>query len=162
MKRTVYLETTVVSYLAAWTSRDLIRAAHQNITREWWTTRRDRFDLWVSQFVIDEAQAGDPIAAAERMAELKGIKVLAVPQGVQAVANRIVIAAKLPQKAGTDALHVAMAAHHRIDYLLTWNCRHINNIDTKERFAEACKAEGLVCPRICTPEELLGDSGYEE
>jgi hypothetical protein len=162
MKRTVYLETTVVSYLAAWPSRDIIRAAHQNITREWWTSQRDKFELYVSQFVIDEVQGGDPVAASERLLALKDATVLISPTAIYSIAKRIMETAKLPAKAGTDALHVAVAAYHRVDYLLTWNCRHINNVDTKDRFAEACRLEGLLCPRICTPEELLGESAYED
>jgi predicted nucleic acid-binding protein len=162
VKPTVYLETSVVSYLAAWTSRDLVIAAHQRLTREWWDAERKNFELFVSQAVLDEAGVGDPTAAQLRLHALENVDVLTTPSEALRLAKRVMKVAKLPAKAATDALHIAIAAHHGIGYLLTWNCRHINNAQVTPRFSAACAEIGLVCPKICTPEELLGRSGYEQ
>lgn len=163
MKKSVYVETSVISYLAAWPSRDLVRATHQQVTREWWAGPRRSYDLFISQAVLDEAGEGDPIAAAaDRIRELKDISVLTTPNEVPRIVREIMRVARLPAKAETDALHIAIAAYHRMNFLLTWNCRHINNAEFEDKFEQACGAQGFVCPRICNPEELLGEFGYEE
>ena len=124
MKPRVYLETTIPSYLAAWTSRDLVMAAHQQTTREWWETRRAEFDVFVSQFVIDEANLGDPDAARRRIEFLSGISLLDPSEDTYVVADEIMTRVPLPSKAATDSLHIAIAAVNGMDYLLTWNCTH--------------------------------------
>ena len=154
MKRKVYLETTIASYLTALPTRDLVRAAHQQITTEWWQGR-DRFDLFISEAVLQEAGAGDPDASARRLTALQGIRVLAATKGVARLAHRLVTGGAVPENAAVDAVHIAVAAVNGMDFLLTWNCRHIANAATRGRIEQVCRAAGVVPPVICTPEELL-------
>ena len=157
MKPRVYLETSVVSYLTAWRSRDLLVAAHQQITRAWWQKHRTEYDVFVSQIVVGEASEGDPIAAQERLEILKDVPLLAVrPEAVE-FAGVLVQGLPLPANADTDALHIALATIERVNYLLTWNCRHIANATLRKRLESLCRAQGFEAPVICTPEELLGD-----
>lgn len=153
----IYLETTVISYLTARPSRNLRVVAHQEITADWWTRRRARFDLYVSRLVVDEVSAGDVEAAAQRLATLEGISRLELTDSVSMLAARLVAEAAIPREAIEDALHVAVAAAHGMDYLLTWNCRHIANATMRNRIADVCAASGFEAPVICTPEELLED-----
>ncbi len=127
MKLRVYLETTIPSYLTAWVSRDLVMAGHQQTAREWWDTRREDFELFVSQFVIDEAGAGDPDAARRRLEILENMPLLDPGDKVHALADELLKRVPLPPKAATDALHIAIATIHGMDFLLTWNCAHIAN-----------------------------------
>ena len=153
MKRKVYIETTIVSYLTALPTRDLFRAAHQQITAEWWRGR-ERFDLFVSEAVLQEAGAGDPDAAARRLGVLQGIPVLAVTAEVGELAHRLVDGGAVPAKAAVDAVHIAVAAVNGMDFLLTWNCAHIANAATRGRIEQVCRAAAAAPPVICTPEEL--------
>jgi hypothetical protein len=153
MKPTVYIETTIPSYLTAWPSRDLVRAAHQQITREWWA-RRQGFDLYSSRLVVQECQAGDAQAAADRLAALAGIPLLELEAAVEEVAEALVRGVPLPAKAAADALHIATAAVHGMHYLLTWNCTHIANVALRPQIEAVCRAAGFEPPLICTPEEL--------
>ena len=155
MKQRLYLETTVPSYLASQPSRDLVVAAHQQVSREWWAARRDDFEIFVSQFVLDEASAGDPVVAGERLKLLEGLALLEVTEEVGRLAADLIQSGIIPPKAATDAAHVAVAAVHGMDYLLTWNCAHIANARIARRLAERCRVLGVSCPIICTPEELL-------
>ena len=154
MKLRVYIETTIPSYLTAWPSRDLIRAAQQQITREWWQTR-DRFELLVSQLVIEESRGGDPQAAAERLEVLTGLPVLRITEGATALARRLVEEGPLPDKAQADALHIATAVVGGVDYLLTWNCKHIANAAMRHGIETVCRSDGYEPPVICTPVELM-------
>lgn len=156
MKPKLYLETTVPSYLTAWPSRDLIRAGHQQITREWWQTRRAGFDIYISQFVLDEAGAGDSEAARERLAALRGLPLLDPTDEVVELAEALTISLSLPTRAVTDAAHIALAAVHGMHFLLTWNCTHIANAEMSAAIETACRERGFDCPVICTPEELMG------
>ena len=124
MKPRVYLETTIISYLTARPSRDLITAAHQQITQQWWQTRRAHFDLFVSPPVIQEAQAGDPEAAARRIAGLQDIPLLTLSAEAAGLAQALIAQGPLPDTAVVDALHIAIAAVNGMHYLLTWNCTH--------------------------------------
>jgi predicted nucleic acid-binding protein len=153
MKRRIYLETTVPSYLSAWPSRDLVRAAHQHITREWWATR-DSYELYTSRLVVKECQAGDASAANDRLAALEGIPLLEQTPEVAALADQLVRGVPLPERAAADALHIAIAAVHGVDYLLTWNCTHIANVTLRPRIEAVCRTAGYEPPLICTPEEL--------
>jgi hypothetical protein len=156
VKPKLYLETTVPSYLTAWPSRDLIRAGHQQITKEWWQTRRAGFDLYISQFVLDEVAAGDPEAARERLAAIQGLPMLDLTEGVAELAGALKTSLALPSTAVTDAAHIAIAAVHGMHFLLTWNCTHIANAEMALAIEKACQTQGFVCPVICTPEELMG------
>jgi hypothetical protein len=153
MKPKVYIETSVVSYLMAWQSRDLVLAAHQQITRDWWASRAN-FDLFASQFVLDEAAAGDGEAAAGRLGALMDTTILEVTEDAILLAHQLIAGGGLPSRARIDALHVAMAAVHGMDYLLTWNCRHIANATLRGRIEELCRQGGFEPPTICTPLEL--------
>jgi hypothetical protein len=155
MKPRVYIETTIPSYLAAWPSRNLIRAAHQQLTRAWWEDRRGDFDLFVSQLVVRECQAGDSLAAAKRLELLDGIHSLEPTADASLLANQLVARVPLPHKAALDALHVAIATVNDIQYLLTWNCRHLANASLRKQIESVCREGGYEPPIICTPEELL-------
>ncbi len=151
----VYLETTVVSYLAARPSRDLRVAAHQQITEEWWTTRASAFELFISQLVVEEASAGDAEAAARRAGILGDLARLDLSDVCLELAEQLVADGAVPETAAEDALHVAVAAVHGMHYLMTWNCRHIANAATRSRIESTCATAGYEAPVICTPEELL-------
>jgi hypothetical protein len=153
----VYLETTFISYLVARPSRDLIVAGHQQITQEWWTSRQSEFACSVSQVVIDEASVGDPAEVQKRLAIIGRLPALDVTADATVLAQAIVAAGILPPQVVRDAAHVAVAAVHAIDYLLTWNCRHLANAQIARRIARVCERLGHKMPTICTPEELMGD-----
>jgi hypothetical protein len=155
MKPTVYIETTIPSYLAARPSRDLIRAAHQQLTREWWEDRRSQFELYVSQVVVQEASGGDPTAAAERLDLLKGIAIVEFTEDARFLGQELLQRIPLPAKAILDAYHVAIAVLSGMDFLLTWNCKHIANATLRRRIDSLCHTYGYVPPLICTPQELL-------
>lgn len=157
MKPKLYLETTIPSYLVSRPSRDLVVAAHQQITKEWWEKRRGAFDLYVSQFVLDEAAAGDPGAALERLRAIRDVPLLDLMPGVEELASAILSSGIIPSRAATDAAHIAVAAVHSIEFLLTWNCVHIANGVITRTLARVCEEQGYRCPVICTPEELLGE-----
>ena len=156
LKARLYLETTVPSYLAAWPSRDLIRASHQQITREWWERRRENFEVFISQLVLDEAAAGDPAAARERLAVLTALPLLDLTDEVASLATVLVASLALPARAATDAAHIAVAAVHGMHFLLTWNCSHIANAEMAVAIERVCRDHGFTAPVICTPEELMG------
>lgn len=155
MKPRVYLETTIPSYLTAWLSRDLVMAGHQQTTREWWDTRREDFELFVSQFVIDEAGAGDPDAAVRRLAVLANVPLLDPGEHIHTLADALMKRVPLPPKAIADSLHIAIATINGMDYLLTWNCTHIANAALRANIEAVCREYGYEPPVICTPEELL-------
>lgn len=153
-KPRVYVETSVLSCLTASPSRDLVQAAHQQITIEWWS-RRDLFELVVSDAVLAEAGRGDPAAANRRIAAAGDLAVLAVTNEAQFLARQLLAAAVMPPKAAIDAAHVAIATVHGVNFLLTWNCTHIANAVMRERIEAVCRQAGFRPPVICTPEELM-------
>ena len=150
---TVYIETSIVSYLTARPSRNVVLAAHQAITREWWR-QRTSYQLRVSQLVLDEAAGGDAGMGARRVNALTGVPVIDLTQEASALATDLVIRGALPRKALVDAFHIGIAASHHLDYLLTWNCRHLANAAIRGTIEAVCRSAGLVPPVICTPEEL--------
>ena len=157
MKPTVYIETTIPSLLTAWPSGDLQIAAQQVATRNWWDIRRQAFDLYVSPDVLAEARRGDEDAARRRLEALAECKVLAVTAAARQLTKRILETGLIPQRAAADAAHIGLAAAHGMDFLLTWNCRHIHNAIIEHRLHEVCAALGLSLPAICTPLELMAD-----
>ncbi|NQW49404.1 MAG: type II toxin-antitoxin system VapC family toxin [Planctomycetes bacterium] len=157
MKQPLYLETSVISYLAARPSADLVVAGHQLITRRWWESQRPDFTLYVSEAVIEECAAGDPEAAARRLALLADIPVLMPTTDSNAIAKRLMLEGIVPAKAVVDAMHLGIAAAHGVEYLLTWNCAHIANAALRRRMEAVCRTMGKAMPVICTPEELLED-----
>lgn len=152
----VYLETTFISYLVARPSRDVIVAAHQQTTHDWWDTRRGDFAPYVSQVVIDEASAGDPDEIQKRLDVVRDLPVLEVTKSAESLAQAIISAGVIPPRAVRDAAHIAVAAVQRIDYLLTWNCRHLANAQIMRKIQEVCDRLSERMPLICTPEELMG------
>lgn len=155
-KKTVYVETSVVSYLTARPSSDLMAAAWQKATLDWWDGRRGRFDLYVSDTVIEEAGTGDSGAASRRLEALDGIPVLELTDSVVVLSRALIEAGAVPSRVPDDALHIAVSAVHGMDYLLTWNFRHIDNAEAKPVIRRICAANGYTCPEICTPQELMG------
>ena len=153
MKPRVYIETTIVSYLTARPSRDLVLAAEQEITREWWSGRL-LYELFISQLVLDEAGSGDADAAGLRLKALSEAALLDTTEDAISLGRYLLEAGGLPAKAAADALHIAIAAVHGLDYLLTWNCTHIANARKRGKIDELCRAAGYDPPIICTPLEL--------
>ncbi len=155
MKQRVYVETSVISYVTAWSSRDLIVAAHQAITRQWWDDERSKYELVISEAVIRKAGAGDAQAAAQRLALLQSFSLLDINQQVEQLARDFLTAGAMPPSAALDALHVAAAAWHGAEYVLTWNCRHIASARVRPRIDALCRSRGITAPQLCTPEELM-------
>ncbi len=153
--KTVYIETSISSYLTAKPSRDVRATAWQQLTAQWWEQEKPKYELFTSELVLAEAGAGDPAAANRRLDSLRDIRELTVSDEVKTLASRLVADGGIPVHAEADALHVAIAAVHAVDYLLTWNCRHINNAATKPIIRSICAVAGFACPEICTPLELL-------
>jgi predicted nucleic acid-binding protein len=155
MKPRVYVETTVLGYLTSWPSGDLVVAGRQKVTRDWWRYAVSAFDLVVSELVHREASAGDPQAIRERLEVLKDLPVLAVSQGAEDLARGLVAGGAVPSTEPEDALHIALAVVNGIEYLVTWNFKHIANAAVRSKIHRACVAEGYDPCTICTPEELL-------
>jgi predicted nucleic acid-binding protein len=154
--RSAYVETSVISYLVARPNqRDLIVAAHQELTREWWEHRRSEFDLFASAIVIEEAIRGDARFAAARMAVIETLQLADVTVAARELSARLIRESALPARANADALHIAIAAVNGIDYLITWNCTHLANAVMIPRVSMICRAAGVEPPYICTPEELM-------
>jgi hypothetical protein len=153
---TVYLETTFISYLVARQSRDLLVAAHQQATQEWWAIRRGDFECYVSQVVIDEVSVGDSAEVQKRLAIISGLPALEITEDAESLTQGIMAGGILPHQAVRDAAHVAVAAVHAVDFLLTWNCRHLANAQLARRIGSVCQRLGYPIPIICTPEELMG------
>jgi hypothetical protein len=154
MKPKVYVETTIVSYLIGWPSRDVVIAGHQQITREWWEAASERFEFVTSELVIVEASAGDPQAARERLEALESLTLLEATDEALALARQLVDSCAIPQKAAEDAAHIAIAVTNGVDFLVTWNCRHIANAEMRSRIEAVCREAGYEPAVICTPEEL--------
>ena len=157
MKWRVYVETSVISYLTSRLSRDLIVAGHQQLTQDWWANHRHKFELFVSQTVLEESVAGDQEAAQERLNTIEHLPLLEITEGAIALAKDLISLGPLPKKAEVDALHIAIAVTNRVDYLLTWNCKHLANAALRSRIERVCRAHGYDPVVICTPEELLED-----
>ncbi len=154
---TVYIETSIVSHATARPSSDINIATLQMQARDWWRIERPKFDLVTSQLVINEAAAGDPSAAADRLKLLAGVPLIPITDEVRQIANALVSASLMPLKAAADALHVATAAFAGVEYLLTQNCRHIANAHTLPRVYAILAGRGYSGLLICTPAEFLGE-----
>ncbi len=155
MKPVVYIETTIPSYLTAWPSRDLVRAGDQQVTRDWWA-QRDVYELRISSLLLLECQAGDTHAAALRIAALEGVLVLPQVPEADVLAQVLLREVPLPARATADALHIAVAAVNRVEFLVTWNCTHIANATLRPRIEQLCRQMGYDPPVICTPKEMMG------
>ncbi len=158
----VYLETTVLSYLVALPAQDPVVAGHQQTTYDWWHRRRANFNCCISQVVIDEISSGDPAEVKKRLLIADTLSVLSLTSETERLTESIMRSGVLPPKAIQDAAHVAVATVHGIEYLLTWNCKHLANATISRRIATLCAKEGFQIPSICTPEELLEESDDAE
>ena len=154
----IYIETTIISYLTARPSKNILATAWQELTKEWWTHRRTYFDLFTSELVLAEAYKGDAGAAQRRLNHLEDIPIIATTDSAIEFARRLINEGPLPEKAIDDALHIALSAVHRIDYLMTWNFKHIDNAEMKPSIRELCILHGYHYPEICTPQELMGEN----
>ena len=155
MKRKIYIETSVISYLTARPSNDSIKTACQQITRLWWDAGRVAVSAFISPYVVEEASAGDPQAAKERIDALRTIPVLPTAPAIIELAEFLLLGGGLPPKARLDALHIACASYHEIDVLLTWNCTHIANPEKLPVMRGLCAARGYKLPELVTPFELM-------
>jgi hypothetical protein len=152
---TVYLDTTIPSFLTAWPSRDIERARMQNVTREWWELHSWQFDVCVSDWVYREARAGDAAAARDRINVLDELRKVDEQLSGEALAKKLMKGCGLTENADTDAQHIALAAIHALKFLLTWNYRHMANDVLRSRMMHICYEEGYTCPRIVTPDEIM-------
>lgn len=158
MKPTVYIETSIISYVAARPSRDVVVAGRQTISHEWWTNHRERFELRISALVEQEIALGDTDAAKRRQSIVADVPSLAISETAAELAELLLTQGAVPKGSENDALHIGIAAAQGADFLLTWNFRHINNAEKKETIEKVIESRGLICPRICSPEELGGES----
>lgn len=152
----IYIETSIVSYLTARPSNNLIAAAWQRETVDWWETQRGRFDLYISEVVVEEAGRGDESAALRRLRALEDLEVLQLDTKSVALSKALIEQGAVPRKALDDALHLAVAAVNGMEFLLTWNCRHIDNAELKPKIRSVIESQGYQCPEIATPIELMG------
>lgn len=150
-----YLETSLISYVVGRPSRDVITLANQQLTREWWDTQRLKYELFVSELVISEAEIGDATVAQSRLSLVTSLPILNVPKEAELLAPILLRAAGLASNAATDTLHMALAAVHGMQYLLTWNCKHIANAVIRRAVERECLLAGYDPPVICTPQELM-------
>jgi hypothetical protein len=160
-KATVYLETTIPSFLTGRPSNNLVLAGQQQLTRRWWSTRKRHYSLFISELVIEEAGKGDSQAARKRIDSIKNLPLLEIDDEAIKLGARILKIGVIPQKAAADAGHIAVAARHGIDYLLTWNCKHIANAEIIRRLDQVIRDAGYLAPTICTPTELFGGQDHE-
>lgn len=157
MSETVYIETSILGYLTARSTKDLILAANIEITKDWWEFRRNDFTLYTSEAVLNEVAQGDKEIATQRLEILRDFSLLTLNKSVQGLAAQFLTRSNLPPKAKVDAIHIAAATVHGMDYLLTWNCKHIANAQIQGKLAEISLDLGYVLPVLCTPNELMGD-----
>lgn len=155
MRSTVYLESTVISYYSARQSRDLIVAAHQQITINWWENVLPNLDAFISQVVLDEISQGDPTASQARYDSIKGFPLLEMKNEIVELAEEYFTAIQIPETKRADAFHLALAVRHGMDYLVTWNCTHIAGARVRSIIEKINSQHGIESPVICTPEELM-------
>ena len=156
MKPRVYLETSIISYLVGWLNQQSIVVAHnQEFTREWWSRRRHHFELFSSAAAVNEASQGEGSLARKRLVYLADTTMLDINDDALGLASELLRLTRIPSKADVDALHVAIAAVHGMDYLISWNCRHIVNARILPDVYAVCRHLGFEPPLICTPPELM-------
>lgn len=156
MAETVYLETSIFGYLTARPSQNLILVANAEVTKEWWQVQKENFQLYVSEIVLDEVSRGDKIIASQRVQLVESISTLLVTKNAISLGKQFLTKTNLPQKAELDTLHIAVATVHGLDYLLTWNCKHIANAQIQKKLAQVSNDFGFKLPILCTPYELSG------
>ena len=156
MKQKIYIETSVASYLVSRPSKDIVIAGHQAATRDFWESLGD-YESFISDIVIQEASDGDEIQAKMRLEALKGIQILKIDDIVKVLAKKLMDGRAVPKKCVEDALHIAVAARHGINAIVTWNFSHINNPFTRMMIRQIIENNGFACPEICSPDEFTGD-----
>jgi hypothetical protein len=152
----VYIETSVVSYFTSRPSRDLIIAARQQLTHEWWENYLPQAEAFISTLIIQESEMGDMEAAKSRLDAISDLPVLELTEQVFELAKSLVETGPIPEEYFEDALHIAVAAVNGIHFLITWNCHHINNPHMRPEIVRVVESFGLECPVICTPDEYMG------
>lgn len=156
MKKSVYIETSVISYLTARPSRDLVSASRQTITQDWWESQKPKFSIYISALVATEAKHGDELAAQKRLPALEDIPAITIATEARDIADKLMHDGPMPEEYPEDALHIAICALNGLDYLLTWNFTHLANATIRRQVEQCLDDAGYQCPIICTPEELMG------
>lgn len=154
---TVYIETSIISYLTARPSKNLIAVARQQQTWEWWESYRQDYTVFISNLVIAEASQGDTQRSQERLQVLREINRLTINTSCEELAEKLIIYSPIPDNAQDDALHIAIASYHAVDFLLTWNFKHLANAHLIPKVRTIVEDSGYQFPQICTPEELIGE-----
>jgi hypothetical protein len=157
VKPVVYIETSVISYLTSRPNRDVGIAGRQAVSQDWWQYERQRFALRISALVEEEISRGDSSAAARRLEFVAGVPSLAISENAVELAKSLVGKGAIPKGSEEDALHIAIAATQSVEYVLTWNFKHINNAETKRQIVRIVESFGYTCPQLCSPEELGGN-----
>ena len=155
MSETIYIETSILGYLTARSTNNLILAANMKVTQDWWDSRRSSFVLYTSEVVWDEAAQGDPEIADQRLSLLQPLMLLDITESAKALGKYFLQQSNLPSKASNDALHMAVATVYGLDYLLTWNCKHMANAQIQRKLSQISSDFGYYLPTICTPYQLM-------
>jgi hypothetical protein len=153
----IYIESTIPSYLVARPARDLLQAARQQLTKDWWEFNRASHELFTSQVVLDEIAVGEPAMAQLRLESLQTAPLLPVTEEVRELARKVLTSGLLPITADRDAMHIALASAYNLDILLSWNCRHIANAAIQSRLRRLVESADFELPVICTPEEMMNN-----
>ena len=161
-KPIAYIETSVVSYLTAKQPRDVIVTAYQEVTREWWSTALGTLELVASELVRTEAGAGDERAARARLKALESVTLIDTTEDAEYLTRRLLDQGAVPRQAAADAAHIAIAVTNGVDFLVTWNFRHIANAAMRSQIEQVCRDAGFEPPVICTPNELMESDLAEE
>ena len=153
----IYIESTILSYVVARPARDLLQAARQQLTRDWWDLKREHHELFTSQVVLDEITDGEAEMARQRLKLLRGVPLLELNAAANDLGREVLRSGLLPASADGDAAHIALATVHEMDILLTWNCRHIANVAIQQRLRRLVEQSGYTLPSLATPEEFMND-----
>lgn len=155
MKKKIYVETSVISYYNSRLSRDIITASHQQITQEWWSSQLHLYKTFISEVVFEEISKGDPEVAKRRIESVKGFSFLEITPEIINLSREYYEALMLPDKARLDAVHLALAVYHGMDFLLSWNFLHIVGAKPRAIIEQINYLKGIKTPILCTPEELM-------
>jgi len=155
--KSVYIESSVISYITARPSKDAITSARQVITIEWWDVYKGTFETFISELVLEEIGSGDTIAAEKRLLVVESIPILETTENATKLAKLLIAEKAVPETCIEDALHISIAAVQDIDFLLTWNFKHINNANTRDKISRVITQAKLKSPILCSPEELINE-----
>jgi hypothetical protein len=153
----IYIESTIPSYVVARAARDLLQAARQQLTKDWWDMKRATHELFTSQVVLDEIASGEAAMAQQRLDAMAGIPLVDLTDEARSLTKDILASGVLPPDADRDAAHIALATVHEMDVPLSWNCRHIANAAIQAPLRRLAEKSGLALPVLCTPDELSGE-----